>query len=391
MDMKTDVLIVGGAAMGAATAYHLVRLDPGLDVVVVERDSSYARSSTLLSDGNVRIQFNLEENIRISQFALEVLERFADEMAVGSFRPDPLARHQGNLFLADAAGRAAAEAGMAKQRSLGCEVEWFDHDEIGARWPVFAGPGYVGGAVGAPAGAGGPRAGGAGYRRKAIALGAVFREASVAALSRRDAAVDGIVLDDGERITADTVVVCAGAWSPGLLDPIGVHLPVLPVMRNVFVVATPLGTDGTLPSVFLPSGLYVLPEHEGTFLIAWSQDDDPVGFDFTVRRQRFYDLIWPELVEQFPAFDQLEVARSWAGLYAVNTLDGNAIIGPFPGVEGLVVCTGFSGHGFQQCHAVGRYLAERILGLDPALDLGRFGPERVIRGEPLFEHAGRII
>ena len=66
--------------MGSATAYNLARLDPSLRVVVVEKDPSYRYSSTLLSDGNVRIQFNLEENIRISQYGFEVMETFAEDI-----------------------------------------------------------------------------------------------------------------------------------------------------------------------------------------------------------------------------------------------------------------------------------------------------------------------
>ena len=65
--------------------------------------------------------------------------------------------------------------------------------------------------------------------------------------------------------------------------------------------------------------------------------------------------------------------------------------GEWPGINGLFMATGFSGHGFQQCHAVGRHLAELILDQEPSLDLSRLGPERIIAGEPLYEHAGRII
>jgi len=72
-------------------------------------------------------------------------------------------------------------------------------------------------------------------------------------------------------------------------------------------------------------------------------------------------------------------------------MDGNAILGEWPGMEGLFLANGFSGHGFQQCHAVGRYLAELILGLPPELDLSRLGPQRIIDDTPVFEHAGRII
>ena len=117
-----------------------------------------------------------------------------------------------------------------------------------------------------------------------------------------------------------------------------------------------------------------------------------VKFDFSpASRQRFEDLIWPELFTHLPAFDQLHVESAWAGLYAVNTLDGNAILGEWPGRRGLYLANGFSGHGFQHAPGVGRYLAELILELPPELELSRFGPQRVVEGRPLYEHAGRII
>jgi glycine/D-amino acid oxidase-like deaminating enzyme len=172
---------------------------------------------------------------------------------------------------------------------------------------------------------------------------------------------------------------------------LGVDLPVRPVMRTVYVVSTTVPTEG-LPSVFLPSGVYALPESDRTWLIAWSRPEDPVGYDFTpAAQQRFSDLIWPELYSHLPAFDSLKVESSWAGLYAVNTLDGNAILGEWPTVRGLYMATGFSGHGFQQCPAVGRYLSEQLLGLPHTLDLRRLGPQRVIENRPLHEHTGRLI
>ena len=136
--MSQNVVIVGGGAMGSSTAYHLMRADPTLSVVVVERDSSYARASTILSDGNVRIQFNLEENIRMSQYALEVLRTFDDDMATGTFRPEVGARHQGNLFLADEEGKSDALRGIETQRNLGCEVAWLSGEEINPPFPRLA-------------------------------------------------------------------------------------------------------------------------------------------------------------------------------------------------------------------------------------------------------------
>jgi len=101
------------------------------------------------------------------------------------------------------------------------------------------------------------------------------------------------------------------------------------------------------------------------FTCGKSLPDDPVGFDFSWSQALFAEELWPELVEFVPAFDRLKVVRGWAGLYAVNTFDGNAILGEWPELPGLFLANGFSGHGFQQCHAVGRYLAELMPGPQP--------------------------
>jgi FAD-dependent oxidoreductase domain-containing protein 1 len=386
---EADVVIVGGAVMGSATAYHLARIDPDLRVVVVEKDPTYRYSSTLLSDGNVRIQFNLEENIRISQYAFAVIETFATDMAVGAFSPDPAPRHQGNLFLTTEEHVSEARHGMDRQIALGCDVVWLDAKEIADRYPPYAGEGYVGGTFAQIDGAVDPNAVLHGYRRKAADLGVEYLEAEVTRLLTEGSTIAGVDLAGGSVLESPIVMNAAGAWCTGLAKTAGVHLPVTPVMRSVYTVETSIRDQ--VPSVFLPNGLYVLPDHEGTFSIGWSLPDDPVGFDFTYSRERFEDVLWPALVETMPAFESLRLTGGWAGLYAVNTLDENAILGEWPEMKGLYLANGFSGHGFQQCHAVGRYIAELMLGHTTFLDLRRFGPERIIKGEPYPEHAGRII
>ncbi len=388
----TRILIVGGAATGWSTAFHLLRIDPDLDVTVVERDPSLRYSSTMLSDGNVRIQFNLEENIAISIYAMECLETFAETMAVGEYHPQPQMRQQGNLFLVDEAGKHAALSGLATQQRLGCDSVWLDMKDIVARFPALASDVLIGGTFGPRDGSVDPTAVAEGYRRRSVANGADAMTGTVKSLERSGDRIAAVRMADGSSVTADAVVVSAGAWSTDLLATADVVIPVEPVMRTVYVVAGEVVGSKGIPSIFLPSGVYVIPEHDGTFLIAWSTDHDPIGFDFTpAPRSKFYDVIWPELATVLPAFDRLEVVRSWPGLYAQNRLDANAIIGEWPGIEGLYQATGFSGHGFQQCHAVGRHLAELICGREPSIDLSRLGPERIISGQPLREHAGRII
>ena len=79
----------------------------------------------------------------------------------------------------------------------------------------------------------------------------------------------------------------------------------------------------------------------------------------------------------FPNLQELKLVRGWAGLYAMNTLDQNAILGEWPELEGLFLANGFSGHGLQQAPAVGRYIAELLTKQAHALDLSIFSPERI--------------
>jgi len=81
----------------------------------------------------------------------------------------------------------------------------------------------------------------------------------------------------------------------------------------------------------------------------------------------------------------------WAGMYARNTLDGNGLIGEWPELKGLYFANGFSGHGLQQGHAIGRYLSEQMLGLDLSLDISILGPGRVLTNTPVFENPHRLI
>jgi FAD-dependent oxidoreductase domain-containing protein 1 len=390
-DNSYDVIIVGGGIMGCSTAYHLMRADDRLKVAVVEMDPTYSQASTTLSVSNVRIQFNLKENIQISQYALEVLERFDEDMAVDDRKPDIAFRRQGNLFPVEKEGLDLAQKGLALQQSLGCQVEWLSPDEIQRRYPLYNPEGYVGATLGPQDGTMDAYAVLMGYRDKARSLGAEMIHDEVVELLKTDDRCTGVRLASGGKMTARFVINCAGAWAAKLAQTAGVKLPINPTMRQVFALDPAVKPEGELPATILPSGLYIFTETGGLIICGKSLPDDPVGFDFVWDRKRFTDILWPELVQLVPAFDRLKIVRGWAGLYAVNTLDGNAILGEWPELKGFLLANGFSGHGFQQAHAVGRYLSELITGQRPTLDLSIFTPERILENKPVFEHELKLI
>jgi glycine/D-amino acid oxidase-like deaminating enzyme len=380
-----DVIIVGGGIMGCATAYYLMKHDNRLKVAVVERDPTYVQASTTLSMSNVRIQFSLRENIEISQFAFTVLEGFSEEMAVGNNIPNVSFRQEGNLFLVSSEGQGDAEKALDLQRSLGCAVKWLSPADISARYPLFAVEGLAGGTFGSMGGHFDAHAFLMGYKAKSRSLGAQFVHDEVVAIELDGGHIDGVRLKNGNRLQARYVVNCAGAWATKIARTAGIDLPVQPVKRQVFVLDTKVKPESPLPLTVLPSGLFFRSETGGLILLGKSIDEDPVGIEFSWDDKRFLETLWPELATFVPVFDTLKLVRGWAGLYAVNTLDGNAILGEWPETKGLYLANGFSGHGLQQGPAVGRYIAELILERKVTLNLSRLGPERVIERKPVSE------
>ncbi|MGW3465443.1 NAD(P)/FAD-dependent oxidoreductase, partial [Streptomyces olivaceoviridis] len=113
MDLRAEVVVVGGGVMGTSIAWHLARAGVR-DVVLVERDE-LAAGSTSKAAGGVRAQFSDELNIRLGARSLEAFGRFAAEVGqdIGLHRV-------GYLFLLSTPGQVAAfEAGVRLQNSLG--------------------------------------------------------------------------------------------------------------------------------------------------------------------------------------------------------------------------------------------------------------------------------
>lgn len=386
-----DVIMAGGGVMGCATAYYLLKADPTIKVAIVEMDPDYRRNSTVLSDGNIRLQFNIRENILISLYGMERLKTFSQDMAVGDWRPQIDFRQQGNLFLADEGNKEDAKAGLAQQRQMNCEVIWMEPAEIRQKFPLYDETRFAGGTFGRLDGTMDPQAVLTAFKRKAIDLGATYLKAEVIDVLRSAGRVNGVRLSDGTCLVSKYVVNSGGAWGTTLARTVGIELPVEPVRRQVFVLQTTATPTEVYPLTVFPSGLYLIHTHGSQFMCGKSFDDDPVGFDFTWNHDRFMEFMWPELVEYVPAFDQLKILSGWSGLYDVNRFDGNAILGEWPGLGGFLLVNGFSGHGFQQCHAIGRYLSEIIRGVQFSLDLSIFAPGRILENKPVFEGHGKLV
>lgn len=383
------ILIIGGGAIGSATALFLKRLGGSqVDVQVVERDSTYSRASSALSAGSIRQQFSTPLNIAMSRFGFEVIGHAQEWLAVDDEPVDLGFVPSGYLFLATEAGRPVLAANHAVQTRAGAEVLWLDPSELVQRFPWLSATGLAAATLGLARegwfdGYSFTRA----LRRKATSLGARFRNATVAGLQCEGQRVVAAQLDDGSRLAADVFVNAAGPWAREVGAMCGVQLPVHARRRTVFSLSCPTPLPRT-PLVIDPSGVWFRSEGSG-FIAGWSPgagqsdpDDLPLDADLAL----FDEVLWPALAERVPAFEALRVEHAWAGYYEVNPFDHNAWIGPHPEMANFVLANGFSGHGLQHAPATGRGLAEWLLhGRYEMLDLSPLHMSRWLRNEPYVE------
>jgi FAD-dependent oxidoreductase domain-containing protein 1 len=394
-----DVVIVGGAAIGSSTAYHLMA-QPGFRgrVLVIEKDPSYKLSASALSAASIRQQFSSLVNIRISLHGIAFLRDVATHLATGDDIPDIGLREGGYLYLGDSSGVAGLRKVNALQRSEGADIAHLDRAALAARFPWLNLDDIEGGNLGLSGegwfdGWGLLQA----FRRKARALGASFLTGQAASYEREGGRIVAVRLEDGTRIACGHVVNAAGSQGARLAATAGVTIPVQPKKRFVFTFQCK-GDVPNCPLLIDTSGVYCRPEGhrtaEGQMFICGASppaDADPDWDESApdvadVDWSFFEETVWPALAARVPAFEAIRPGQAWAGPYDMNLLDANAIVGPAAGLPNLLLANGFSGHGLQQAPAVGRALGELVAhGRYVTLDLGDLGHERIVAGRPLLE------
>ena len=212
-----------------------------------------------------------------------------------------------------------------------------------------------------------------------MALGASFVEgAEVSAITRKAARIMTVETNQGS-FSPGSVIICAGPWSGELGRLAGVEIPVQPLRRMCFVTdpfdAIPQDAPMTIE---MPNTFHFRPEGAG-FMLGTSDQDEPYGFHTTMRWE-WLERVMEDAAKRIPVLEQAKIHHGWAGLYETSP-DHNAILGPIPGVENLLVATGFSGHGVMQSPATGMIMSEFILdGKAHTLDVSDLGIERFSTG-----------
>ncbi len=382
-NMTADVVVIGGGAVGVATAYWLSK--SGLDTVLVEAKDGLGELTTGASAECFRCQFTEPAIVPLALESVDFLEHFPER--VGLPGHEIHLRQQGYLFITDKEEMLPGmQAAIQEQHRLGVVgSEFLDQNEVLKRFP-FLSPSVVGATF---------RNGDGWMSVHELVQG--FAKASTARFFVRTKVLDvltdnngvsGVKTDRG-TISTRNVVDAAGPFAGVIGKMVGVDLPLEPVLRQkAFVVSGQIPTGAPF-TVNLVNGSYWRPEAGGA-LVGWVNPDEPVSepmenpvgdWDFpAMALDKVQELtpFWAEIIEGLKATD-ISVS---AGQY-VYTPDQQPLIGPVPTVPGFHLNCGYW-MGIMVSPAVGRRCADLVTGAmdnkDNPLRLSRYEEGTVDKG-----------
>lgn len=371
-----EIVIIGGGIIGSSIAYHLAR--QGRQVLVVERSQVAGKpAASWASAGGVRRQGRHPAE---AQLAIEAIARWPTlEQELDA---DLRYRQGGNLLLAESDAEANQLITFVHhQHELGfSDVQLLDQQQVHNLVPGLH--------EGVTAGSYSPADGQADPPRTTRAFAAAARRHG--AIYWDETACSGLLLQGQSVIGAETargvvhaghIVLAAGAWSDDIAASIGIHLPIRTRALQM-ILSTPADSVSVQPVLSaINRSLSLKQLSDGTFFLGGGWLGDPIAnrSDYQLRSASI-EGNWKTASELLPRVGQQQIAAAWCGLEA-QSIDDIPFIGPIPGVNGLTLALGFSGHGFALAPAIGRSVADQIAG-HPTPELDGLSPGRIATFQP---------
>ena len=385
MSDSFDVVVVGSGVVGASTAFHLNKLGK-VRVALVER-GQVCTGGTARSCAIVRSHYSVRSNTELTLKSLEMFSNFKD--AVEDDEADCAFVNSGYIIVAGEGNAESLGSNLDMQAGVGAETFVVDKAEALRLHPLLnlddvALVGYE------------PRSGYAdpyltttGFINAARKQGVTVKtDCALTGLIVEGGAVKGVKTAGGD-IHAGTVITAVGPWTSLVAREVGVEMP-LEVSRHIVLTlrakepyerALPIVKDLTVANK-----MYFRPATGGVVLVGTGDHGDPVdspdGMDENIPTD-FVLFQGGQIANRMPSFTDAALADSWIGPYDI-TPDWNPVLGPVPGVDGLHIAYGFSGHGFKLAPAIGKCLAQGALGLEQDVSLAPYRLGRFADGEPLY-------
>jgi len=387
-----NAIVIGAGVIGCSVAFHLAHLGAGR-VLVLER-SGIGAGTSAQSSGILRTHYSVAQNVAMAQASWSAFADFAayvgdEEASAGTVRC-------GYLICAPEGSRLEAlREALIGQQARGIEVRLLDRGQARDLLPIahFDDAALIG------------------YEPQAGFADAYLTATSFARAARRRGVtfLEGVratgLLREGNRVvgvettrgvyTCGTVVSTQNIWAREVEQWTGIVAPVTAERHAVLALqaadhaaytpAMPVFKDLASP------GMLYFRSYGGRQMLASEGTAGEVLPEPTTEQGDIPDdqiiAVGEQVAARFPEYAHAGLASSWTGVYDV-TPDWNPVLGRPPGIDGLVMGYGFSGHGFKLSPAVGRVLAQEALGLPTEVSLQPYALERFSTGRLLTGRYG---
>ena len=378
MAVTTEAVVIGGGVMGTSILYNLALRGVGAPVLL-ERDA-LGSGSTGRSSGLVRMHYSTVVNAHLAWESYHIFKNWDETIGVG----DVAFVKTGFMAIVPEESVEGLRHNVAIQQSVGVETSIVSREEAKQLAPAFHFEDDEAFAWEPESGHADPSGTAMAYAARARDMGAtVVLESPALDVEVRNSRVVAVTTA-GERYETPIAVVATGPWSPRFLPKLGIDLPLEATRHEVFMIRRPMDRVPFHPGGADMTNLtYFRPEGSDLTLVGNGNAEDVVDPDTYNPRPTMTHLedVWLRLSKRLPAIADGEFSTGYAGLYT-STPDLHPIVDRVDGIDGLYVCTGFSGHGFKLSPAVGICMAELILdGEARTVDISPLRLDRFARGE----------
>lgn len=382
MPQTADVVIIGAGVTGSSIAFNLaVR---GVTNVVVLEKNFIASGATGKSSACIRQHYSTEVTARMVRRSLDVFAHFGD--AVGGTAGFT---KTGYLMGVPERDFEALQKVVAMQQRVGINTRLVSPEEIRELEPRTRVEDFAGGAWEPDSGYADPSDTTSSFIRRARELGVRVQQGTeVVGLQLAGGAVTEVVTTQG-RFATPAVVDAAGAWGDRVAAMAEVAIPMTVCRHNICFVKRPSEAAARHPMLYdFVSQVYTRPEGSDLTLVGSldpseiSDTVDPDQYDHGVSYDRTVEMTG-YVTHRFPAFESGYFHSGYSGFFDVMP-DWHPILDAVPGIRGLYLAVGFSGHGFKLAPAVGEMMAELVVhGKQPGSDIDAFRFSRFAENKPL--------
>lgn len=179
---------------------------------------------------------------------------------------------------------------------------------------------------------------------------------------------------DGQTMTADHIILAAGAWLPHLLQPLGYHVDVRPQKGQLLELDTDYDTNSW--PVCMPYGqIDILPFEDGKIIVGATHEDD-MGYDLTLVPEKI-QAMQDKAAEFMPPLTDFPVVRTRVGTRAY-TSDYAPFYGNIADMETVWVASGLGSSGLTNGPFIGWQLAKEIIGQETHFDRSPYSADKYI-------------